>query len=67
MAWTDNIPAWGNQVSDDVGKIKDNFTEIKKSFAGTSAPANPQPGQIWLDTDNHLLKIRNEANNACLS
>lgn len=67
MAWTDNIPAWGNQVSDDVGKIKDNFTEIKKSFAGTSAPANPQPGQIWLDTDNHLLKIRNEANNAWYS
>jgi len=64
MAWTDNIPAWGNQVSDDVGKIKDNFTEIKKSFAGAAAPANPQPGQIWLDTDNHLLKIRNEANNA---
>ena len=64
MAWTDNIPAWGNQVSDDVGKIKDNFAAIKESFAGASAPTNPAAGQIWLDTTTHLLKIRNEANNA---
>lgn len=37
------------------------------SSAGTSAPSTTVAGQLWLDTTNHILKIRNEANSAWLS
>lgn len=43
------------------------FATLKSTFSGTSAPSNTVPGMSWLDTTNHLLKIRNEANDAWLT
>ena len=43
------------------------FATLKSTFSGTSAPSNMVAGLLWLDTTNHLLKIRNEANNAWLT
>ncbi len=39
------------------------FQALASSSAGASAPAIPYAGQWWLDTANHLMKLRNEANN----
>jgi hypothetical protein len=65
--YTDNIPAWGNRVDDDVEKMANNFAALKSSFSGPSAPSNPVAGMWWYDTTAHILKVRNEANNAWLS
>ncbi len=34
---------------------------------GPSVPTSPFAGMLWFDTGNHLLGVRNEANNAWLS
>lgn len=67
MAWTDGIPDEDNNWDNDLAVISENFAVIKSLFAGASAPSNPVAGQPWPDLTNHLLKIRNEANNAWLS
>lgn len=43
------------------------FATLKSTFSGTSAPSDMVAGMLWLDTTNHLLKIRNEANDAWLT
>jgi len=62
--WTDNVfdPAHVGQT--DLQNMENNFACLKSCFSGSSAPANPVPGMLWVDTTNHVLKIRNEANNA---
>jgi hypothetical protein len=65
--WTDNIPDVDNNWDDDIEKIADNFSALKSAFSGALAPADPVAGMPWLDTTNHIHKIRNEANNAWLS
>jgi hypothetical protein len=44
--------------------VEDNFAALKSCFSGTSAPSNPAAGMAWLDTTNHIIKVRNEANSA---
>jgi len=46
----------------DLDNIEDNFAALKSSFSGASAPSNPVAGQWWLDTTNHIFKLRNEDN-----
>lgn len=43
------------------------FKTLKTTFSGTSAPADLFAGVIWLDTNNHLLRIRNEANDGWIT
>jgi len=62
--YTDNIPAWGNQVDDDVEKMANNFAALKSCFSGATAPPDAVAGMWWYDTTAHILKVRNEANNA---
>lgn len=62
--YDDNAPAWGNQTDSDVAKIKNNFEALKSTFSGASQPPNPVAGMWWYDTTAHILKVRNEANNA---
>jgi len=65
--YNDNIPTWANQTDTDVTKIKNNFAALKSTFSGTTAPSDAVAGMWWYDTTAHILKVRNEANNAWLS
>jgi len=67
MAWDDDTYGGGHVAATDLQQIKDNFAVLKSTFKGTSAPANIVAGQLWVDTTNHILKVRNEANSAWLS
>jgi len=65
--WTDDVFDPGHVGQTDLQNIENNFACLKSSFSGSSAPANPVPGMFWVDTANHILKMRNEANNAWLN
>jgi len=68
QVWNDNTyDASGHQITVDMQAIEDNFACLKSMFSGASAPSDPVAGMIWLDTTNHILKQRNEANNAWIS
>ncbi len=54
-------------VQTDMGNIEKNFAALKSCFSGPSAPFNTVAGMWWYDTEQNLLKIRNEANTAWLS
>ncbi len=59
--------AAGNEAQSDLANMEKNFECLRTGFSGASAPANPVTGMHWLDTTNHILKVRNEANNAWLN
>ncbi len=59
--------AAGNEAQSDLANMEKNFECLRTCFSGASAPANPVAGMLWLDTTNHILKVRNEANNAWLN
>ena len=40
------------------------IAKLLANFAGASEPGTMYAGMIWADTTTHILKIRNEANNA---
>ena len=64
QTFTDNCFS-GNQVAQtSMQYIENNCVTLKSSFAGASAPSNLVAGQVWYDTANDYLKIRNAANNA---
>jgi len=65
--FTDNIPGSSNQWEDDLDDIKDNFTALKSTFSGATAPSNPVAGMFWADTTNNILKIRDKNNNTWYS
>ncbi len=67
QTYTDNCFATGHAVQTDMQNIEDNFAALKSSFSGNADPADLIAGMWWLDTNNDILKIRNEANNAWLS
>ena len=54
-------------VATDMGEINNNFAALKSAFSGATTPANTVAGQWWYDTTAHILKVRNETNNAWLS
>lgn len=39
--------------------LGENFVKILENFANTSEPGNPLEGQLWYDTSNNVLKVRN--------
>lgn len=65
--WTDDCFAGGHAAQTDLANMEKNFGCLKTGFSGASAPSNPLAGMWWLDTTNHLLKQRNEANDAWIS
>lgn len=65
--FTDDCFYAGHQAQTDLQNIEDNFAALKSTFSGTTAPANPVAGMFWYDTTNHILKVRDEANNVWLS
>lgn len=65
--YTDDCFASAHNGQEDLANIEKNFACLKSSFSGASAPANPVEGLHWLDTTSHIIKIRNEANNAWLN
>ena len=67
QTWTDDVFATGHVGQTDLQNMENNFACIKSSFSGGSAPSDPTPGMFWTDTGNHILKLRNEANDDWLS
>lgn len=65
--WTDDCFDAGHVAQEDMANIEKNLLCLKGLFSGASAPSNPVAGLLWLDTTNHLLMMRNEANNAWLT
>jgi hypothetical protein len=65
--FTDDCYSLAHQAVVDLQCYEDNFAALKSCFSGTGSPSNPVAGMWWLDTTNHILKHRNEANNAWLS
>jgi len=65
--FTDNVPNASHNWDDDLSKMADNFAALKSCFSGSSAPSDAVAGLLWVDTANHLIKVRNEANTAWLS
>lgn len=47
--------------------LNDALGAIASSSSGTSAPSVPYANQLWMDTTNHILKVRNEDNDAWIS
>lgn len=44
--------------------LNDALGAIASSSSGTTAPSVPYANQLWMDTTNHILKVRNEDNDA---
>jgi len=64
QTFTDNCYQSDHVGQTDLANMEANFASLKSSFSGTSAPSNTVAGMFWLDTTNHILKMRNEANSA---
>ncbi|HSG60769.1 MAG TPA: hypothetical protein VLA24_04970 [Pseudomonadales bacterium] len=47
--------------------LNDALGAIASSSSGTTAPSVPYANQLWMDTTNHILKVRNEDNDAWIS
>lgn len=56
-----------NFVVDDMDKMNKNFEALRTVFSSSSGPAVPVPYQIWADSLNHIIKVRDELNAAWLS
>ena len=67
QVFIDDCYASTHQAQTDLQSFEDNFAALKSSFSGPNAPSNPIAGMWWLDTTAHILKQRNEVNNAWLS
>ncbi|HQP29943.1 MAG TPA: hypothetical protein PLB81_01335 [Deltaproteobacteria bacterium] len=67
QSWTDDCYDSTHVGQTDLQNMENNFACLKSSFSGASAPSNPVAGMFWLDTTNHILKMRNEANSAWIS
>ena len=47
--------------------INNALQALASSSSGASAPSTTYAGQIWIDDNNNLLKIRNKANSAWIT
>ena len=65
--FTDDCFGGGHVAQTDLQNIENNFAALKSTFSGASAPPNAVAGMFWYDTNNNILKLRNEANNAWIS
>ena len=47
--------------------LNDALAAIASSSSGASAPTTTYANQLWMDTTNHVLKVRNEDNDAWIN
>jgi hypothetical protein len=66
QVYTDDVFASNHIGFTDLQNMENNFTTLKSSFSGASAPSGPVAGQAWFDTTYKNLKIRNSTNSAWL-
>lgn len=64
--WTADTYALTMNGATSLQNMEDNFTTLKSTFSGASAPSNNVAGQLWFDTTYAILKVRNAANSAWL-
>lgn len=62
--FTSDVYAAGHIGATDLQNMENNFLALQSTFSGNNAPASPVASQLWVDTTNNLLKIRNAANTA---
>lgn len=65
--YSSTIPAVGNTILGDVSGINDNLDALRNMEAATGAPANTVHGMLWFDTNNGLVKQRNDADDAWIT
>lgn len=56
----------GHIAEDDMEAMENNFAALRSNFSGSTPPPNPVPYQMWGDTGNYVLRMRNNANSAWL-
>lgn len=66
QTFTDDCFAAGHVGQTDLQNMEDNFAALKSAFSGAATPSDLVAGMFWYDTTAHILKLRNEANNAWL-
>lgn len=64
QTYTDDCYGSAHTATTDLQAFEDNFAALKSAFSGATEPANTVAGMWWFDTTAHILKLRNEANNA---
>ena len=64
QTWTDDTFAAGHVAQTDLQNMENNFACLKSSFSGAAAPANTVAGMLWFETDQLVLKVRNNADSA---
>lgn len=66
QTWEDNVYDGAHVAATDLQNMEYNFNCLKTNFSGTSSPADVEAGQWWFDTDDNILKLRNEGSSAWL-
>jgi hypothetical protein len=66
QVFTDDSFAAGHAGLTDLQNIENNFTALKSSFSGASAPSDAVAFMLWGHTTNKILKVRNNDNDAWL-
>lgn len=61
QTWDASAPVKTNDWDDDILAMKNKFDSLQSSFSGTSAPTSPVIGQLWADTTDDIMKVRNFA------
>lgn len=51
-----------HEVLDDQQKVETNFEALRTVFSSSSGPASPVPFQLWGNTTDNIIKIRNDIN-----
>ena len=64
QTYVDDCYGSAHTATTDLQAFEDNFAALKSAFSGATEPANTVAGMWWFDTTAHILKLRNEANNA---
>lgn len=56
-----------HNVEDDMTNIETNFEALRTVFSSSSGPLQPVPYQLWADSLNHIIKVRDNTNNTWLN
>lgn len=59
--WKGMTYSGSNVAVSDLTDIETNFAVLKSSFLGTSAPSATEAGQLWFDSTDKVMKVRNAA------
>ncbi len=67
--WEINVYDGNHLVENDMLDVESNFATLRSSFSGTNDAGigSPPGGQLWFDTTDKVLKVRNQAESAWLA